>query len=329
AGAGICLTGECVQTRCGDEYTDRDAGEFCDDGQNGNDADGCTDDCQASCSKDTDCADQDLCNGEERCVNDVCVNGAAVVCNDSDPCTVDSCVSASGICSFQALDDGDSCGGGSICVGGSCSASRCGDGFVDASRGEECDDGKDGDDTDGCKDDCKFTCKTNADCTPTNRCQASTCNTTTHQCSAPTTITCDDQDACTVDSCNTATGCVFSFIDADHDGFAPNTCKAGGSYATKGGDCDDTNNNVFPGQTAYFTSKTAKGSWDYNCSSVDEKEFGAIYQPTGTVTVCSGWENSAPACGFSGTYVSRLRGSQGQCTCITGSCESTKTQACH
>ncbi|MEZ4373790.1 MAG: hypothetical protein R3B07_23415 [Polyangiaceae bacterium] len=209
AGAGICLTGECVQTRCGDEYTDREAGEFCDDGQNGNDADGCTDDCQASCSKDTDCADQDLCNGEERCVNDVCVNGAAVVCSDSDPCTVDSCVSASGICSFQALDDGDSCGGGSICVGGSCSASRCGDGFVDASRGEECDDGKDGDDTDGCKDDCKFTCKTNADCTPTNRCQASTCNTTTHQCSAPTTITCDDQDACTVDSCNTATGCVF------------------------------------------------------------------------------------------------------------------------
>lgn len=38
----------------------------------------------------------------------------------------------------------------------------CGDGDVD--EGEDCDDGEDGDDLDGCRDDCSYTCATDADC---------------------------------------------------------------------------------------------------------------------------------------------------------------------
>src|SRR5688500_2998418 len=36
--------------------------------------------------------------------------------------------------------DGTSCGTGVICVGEACVASECGDGLVDLSSGEECDD---------------------------------------------------------------------------------------------------------------------------------------------------------------------------------------------
>ncbi len=63
------------------------------------------------------CADEDLCNGTERCVPFAgCRPGLRLVCSDGDPCTVGSCHPTEG-CSFEVRDlDGDGftddrCGG--------------------------------------------------------------------------------------------------------------------------------------------------------------------------------------------------------------------------
>lgn len=63
------------------------------------------------------CADDDMCNGEERCVPFAgCRPGLRLTCTDGDPCTVGSCDPATG-CSFEVRDlDGDGfadnrCGG--------------------------------------------------------------------------------------------------------------------------------------------------------------------------------------------------------------------------
>ncbi|MCB9585996.1 MAG: hypothetical protein H6718_11400 [Polyangiaceae bacterium] len=322
----LCVSGQCVQSECGDGYPDENNDETCDDGKNGDDTDGCTDECKATCTVDADCDDGDACNGKETCSADnKCELGQAVNCDDGNPCTADSCVMANGSCAHESLDDGAACGTGKICLSTSCKTSVCGDRYVDSAKGEECDDGKDGDNTDGCKDDCKFTCKTNTDCNDDNACTNDVCNTTTHTCTN-TTITCNDSDACTADSCAPATGCVYTFIDEDKDGYSPNQCKAGGPYANKGGDCRDTGTNaavVNPGVTGYFTvdhGVPGVTSYDYNCSGSSEAQYTKVFAGGSCTTpVNQGWLNTTlpPACGQSGTYR------------ICGLGDSTRVQACH
>lgn len=311
-GNTLCIADACVESECGDGYVDESQDEFCDDGKNGDDADGCTDLCQATCTKDADCDDGNPCNGVETCGGNVCVAGSAVNCDDGNPCTTDACIMGNGQCSHQGLDDGTACGAGKLCLAESCKTSVCGDGWVDASKGEECDDRKNGNQTDGCKDDCKFTCKTNADCNDSNACTTDVCNTAAHTCTN-TTISCDDGDACTADSCNQTTGCVYTFIDEDHDGYSPNTCKVGGPYATKGGDCADTGANassVNPGVTAYFTtdhSVAGVPAFDYNCSGTAElastkRYAGNCSGTTADKLIKSGWTGLPPTCGVTGTW---------------------------
>jgi len=117
---------------------------------------------------------------------------------------------------------------------------------------------------------------------------------------------------------------------------------------TAGEDCYDNNNNVFPGQTAYFTSQYAiiddGTSWDYNCDTITTKQYtatgggcvtcnpdgvGGCNLPTGGGV---GWSGGSPACGSSGTYYTN----KGSCnpepnpTCGPVSCSSeSRTQGCH
>ncbi|MCA9647323.1 MAG: hypothetical protein KC492_41825, partial [Myxococcales bacterium] len=299
----ICLSDQCVESVCGDGYTDTARNEFCDDGKNGNDTDGCTDQCEATCTKDADCDDGNQCNGKETCsAARICEAGTSVSCDDGNPCTDDACIPASGACSHQGRDDGLSCGSGKICLAESCKTSVCGDRYVDSAKGEECDDGKDGDNADGCKDDCKFTCKTNTDCNDQNACTTDTCNPTTHTCTNATITCANDGDACSSDACDVVAGCNYPLIDADGDGFSAATCKVGGKYATKGGDCDDTDARAFPGQTQYFSTARAKGGFDFNCDGSESQRY--------TQTRANGcgffdvWNtySSAPACGVSEYY---------------------------
>src|SRR5580704_14255945 len=62
---------------------------------------------------------------------------------------------------------------------------------------------------------------------------------------------CNDNDPCTIDTCDPATGvCVYKWAtpDADGDGYyAPLPGYAPGSPGSCGDDCDDANPNVHPG----------------------------------------------------------------------------------
>lgn len=119
--------------------------EICDDG-NGDQRDGCTNQCEFSCNADADCDDLNKCNGVEICTNDH-------TCDDSDP----------------NLEEGAECGEDSSCWRGVCVKNVCGDAKRDAD--ELCDDGN-LDPNDGCTPDCELSCEDDSDCARANECLA-------------------------------------------------------------------------------------------------------------------------------------------------------------
>ncbi len=140
---------------CGDVQTDD--GEDCDDGQNGNPADGCRDDCTFTCrDPSTDCEDVLGDCGVPACeaggVGQVCVIQPAddPPPDDGNPCTEVLC--EQGVPSLVELADGVPCDNGAglegdYCVAASCVEPSCGDEVVGPL--EDCDDGND-EDGDGC-----------------------------------------------------------------------------------------------------------------------------------------------------------------------------------
>jgi hypothetical protein len=142
---------------------------------------------------------------------------------------------------------------------------------------------------------------------------------------------------CSVD-CGTGS-CVLWYKDGDLDTYGdPNTANAKvgcdnqsppSGYVTNNTDCDDTNNNVHPNQTGWFTTPRANNTYDYNCDGTDTEQYTTSYpgaschfcpappapgttcpafQPTcGTSTYCSGSGEAAYlqcqyACGSSGIF---------------------------
>jgi hypothetical protein len=98
------------------------------------------------------------------------------------------------------------------------------------------------------------------------------------------------------------------------------------------GDCDDTEAAAYPGQSMYFSSSTARGSYDYNCNGSEQKK----YTVTGDGSACGGTTVSAcvkgagldsvPACGGSGIQ-HVCRWDAGASTCYDQG--STIYQSCH
>jgi cysteine-rich repeat protein len=134
---GTACAGDACTATCGNSVVEK--GEQCDDGKNGNDADGCRDTCLYSCDAPArDCPADPA--GD--CHATVCAdapNGRAcsVVVNDADlpadepnPCTTEVC--SAGTPSHPLAADGTDCGNApdKWCVGGGCVANVCGDGFV-------------------------------------------------------------------------------------------------------------------------------------------------------------------------------------------------------
>jgi len=110
-------------------------------------------------------------------------------------------------------DDGTVCDEGFICLADVCSPSVCGDGFIDATRAEQCEDGNE-EPNDGCQPgSCTFTCEADAACADTATCNGSeTCDLTAHLCQPGTNL--PNGDACTLDTgeageCN-AGACVMA-----------------------------------------------------------------------------------------------------------------------
>lgn len=83
-------------------------------------------------------------------------------------------------------------------------------------------------------------------------------------------------------------------------------CDGSRALACGGDDCCDSDSNVHPGQSAFFTTKNACGDFDYNCDGVEQKQLGlgkACSRPFWDNS-CSphqeGFKDNVPACGQPG-----------------------------
>ncbi|MCZ7685999.1 MAG: putative metal-binding motif-containing protein [Sandaracinaceae bacterium] len=218
----VCVDEECVESVCGDGVLDALAAEECDDG-NAHELDGCEPDCTFTCADDGECSDGDPCNGDDVC--DVELH----VCQTGAP-----------------LPEGASCATAGVAIGichgepALCVAAGCGNSITEPA--EECDDGANGDDDDGCRDDCTFSCRGDEDCSDADVCTGvETCDPSSHVCVPGSALACVPSDSCHTVTCDPALGCVESLADDDGDGHAP---WAGG---TCGDDCDDSDPKVYAG----------------------------------------------------------------------------------
>jgi hypothetical protein len=187
---------------------------------------------------DAPCDDQNVCTTSDHCHLGECISSGQLACQDVNPCTDDSCEPDVG-CVFkpnQALcDDGNVCTGNDTCAGGICKPGISSD----------CDDDN------PCTDDyCDFqagcihvpnteSCNNDDLCTANEKCKDGMCGN-----GFP--VDCADQNLCTDDSCDPATGCVYSFNQApcdDNDACTEgDACAAGLCVAGPGQlDCDDLN----------------------------------------------------------------------------------------
>jgi glucose/arabinose dehydrogenase len=89
-----------------------------------------------SCSTDAQCSNDDVCDGVERCVNNICEGGTPLSCDDGNQCTTNSCDPASG-CSFP--DNGTCCVTAADCNdGNSCTADACVSGLCQNTNNGSC-----------------------------------------------------------------------------------------------------------------------------------------------------------------------------------------------
>jgi regulation of enolase protein 1 (concanavalin A-like superfamily) len=180
----------------------------------------------ATCKADGKCGialatDGTPCDDGDACTTDTCQTGgcvgAAITCNDGNSCTTDGCDPATGC---KVTPHKGSCDDGSVCTVGD----TCTDGACVSGAAKTCDDGE------PCTDDScdvtggcvsvpnSITCTDGDACTTGDFCHVGFC--------APGTPTsCDDGEGCTIDSCNTVTGCAHLPSSAACDD--GNACTSG------------------------------------------------------------------------------------------------------
>ena len=175
------------------------------------------------------CDDSDACTIGDTCSDGVCVSGKPRVCQDNNPCTKDGCDALEG-CVYKGLDkacdDGDKCTLADKCVSGICLPGK----------EDDCDDGNDCT-TDSCAKDkgCSHAGVADGDgcddgdlCTDQDTCAGGKC--------AAKPLACDDDNACTADSCDKSAGtCVFTTANTGKPCHGVGTCSLGSCVDGKRG----------------------------------------------------------------------------------------------
>lgn len=314
-GDGVCRTGGCVPAGCGNGVVD--AGEDCDD-MNDVEGDGCDADCTFSCNEDIDCSDGDVCNGSEVCdmASHACSAGTPEDCSDGDACTMDTCDPIDG-CQNPLIDaDGDGHAPSSL---GAC-GDDCDDTRADVYTGaEELCDGVD-----------------------------NNCNVDVDEVAPTWYIDCD-RDSFAASTDGSRTGCTEPASSATGCSGRWTTTRPSSPSST---DCNDNNANVFPGQTAYFTTPIPGAPtatrFDYDCSGAHSRQYScgpsgggcgtdcssgyaprdASTNPNGCTFLCvSGrcFVTDYPDCGESANYNTCSRVSISSCLSLSRA----RTQGCH
>jgi hypothetical protein len=252
-------------------------GTPCDDGDACTQASACAGGvCEGSAE--LDCEDGNVCTADSCDATTGCVHTANVgaPCDDGDACTTDDVCGADGLCAGTnecqscegdadcvAFEDGDRCNGTLHCVDSLCQVDPLT--IVTCAPADEpcrenrclpetgaCElavlaDGSACDDDDACTtgDTCQAgECAGAArDCDDQNACTADSCDAATGEC-LNTARDCDDQNACTADSCDAATGeCLNTARDCDdQNACTTDSCDAAtGECLNTARDCDDQN----------------------------------------------------------------------------------------
>ncbi len=216
-------------------------------------ADAGTDAPPLACTDDASCDDGAYCNGEERCVDRVCVAGAPIVCDDGIECTVDACSESRRACASLPVDaDGD------------------GFGAVGCADGNDCDDADprrfpgNAETCDAVDDDCDPSTMGGFDFDGDGFVSSACCNPDADG-AAVCGEDCDDTRATTfpgaTEVCDTLDqNCdgtadegvdLAGYLDADLDGVGGSTamraCAGTFAFSTRTGDCDDADELRYPG----------------------------------------------------------------------------------
>ncbi len=95
---------------------------------------------EPECTSDDECSDGLFCNGEEACLEGVCVDGDPLRCDDEDFCTEDICVEDDQRCDHEPLDaDDDGYAAETGEAGIPCGGTDCDDGDPDVNPGARLD----------------------------------------------------------------------------------------------------------------------------------------------------------------------------------------------
>lgn len=203
---------------------------FCDDGEI------CTDDmCDSvtgcvGLANVTTCTDGDDCTVNDICDQGTCKSGDLMSCL-SDECVVSSCVSGVCVDDVAALDnvlctDGNPCTAESRCLDGKCLQvldKSCDDG--NSCTADSCDSTK------GCDNQplVDVLCEDGNSCTESDTCIDGSCT-------AGAASVCDDENLCTLDSCDPALGCVYQNVP-DGDSCVVGICNDGACSCPSGFGC--------------------------------------------------------------------------------------------
>jgi hypothetical protein len=225
---------------------------------------------------------------------------------------------AGGVCATSCAGDFD-CAAGFICQGGNCQAQ--GTTAAPCTATNQCAAGLTCKDGVCCESGCADACRSCNLPGQAGHCvvvasadDPDSCPADTRTCDAGGACRLKGGQACAASGDCAGAACTIVYPDSDGDGFgdrSPNAARgfcgpAPAGFVTNNGDCcdaGDTNRDVHPGQTTWFTAPGPCGiQFDYDCDGTTTAQHPAA--GSCAPGVCTAGFIAATACGASGAYQS-------------------------